>query len=331
MREFIWLRCFFPLPKFSLTAGLQVRLECWAKMRESVVNHLKKMDNSEIKIIDSHSHIGKWGRQVFYGRRIDPFRGQERDSFEKVQVFLEKNNIDRAILVPTYCPDSTVAFETNFVLVEYARRAKGKIVPGFWVDPSPQVRNLLTNTIEFAMENRIQVLKTSPDAWADPYSPDPSTWDSVFTLGIEIILEYVRSKQAVFQIHTGSGKSNIQIIEKFIRFVGPGITFHLVHMGNTASGHFYLLPRMEEWISQGLDIVCDTSWSCGFALRWVLREALIKPEFANRILFGSDEPWSIFESEFSKVIHAAESQPCILRKVLWENADYIYPRWDVMQ
>lgn len=142
-------------------------------------------------------------------------------------------------------------------------------------------------------------------------------------------MEYARDKCAVFQIHTGSGKSDIRIVEKFIQFAGPGITFHLVHMGNNTSGHFYLIPRLEEWISEGLDIIYDTSWSSGFALRWALREALTKPEFANRILFASDEPWSIFESELTKVLYAGEYKPKITQKVLWENANRIYQKWDV--
>lgn len=289
------------------------------------------MDIGEIEIIDSHSHVGKWGKQIVYGKTIDPFRDQERDSFEKIEVFLQKYRIERAIIVPTYCPDPAVAFKTNLALVKYAERAKGKIVPGFWIDPSPKVRDLLTSAIGFAMEKSIRVLKTSPNAWTDQYSPDPSTWDSAFTKGVEIILEYMRNERAVLQIHTGPGKSDIQIVEKFIRFAGPGVTFHLVHMGNNASGHFYFLPRMEEWISEGLDIVCDTSCSCGFALRWAFSKALTKPEFANRILFASDEPWSIFESELTKVLHAGELYPEVIQKVLWENANRIYPRWDVAQ
>lgn len=124
----------------------------------------KKVGISKIKVIDSHAHVGKWGKQTVYGKIIDPFGGQERESFEKVQRFLGKHQIDRAVLVPTYCPDPTVAFKTNFTLVEYARQAKGKIVPGFWVDPSPKVQYLLTETINFAKEKGIRVLKTSPNA-----------------------------------------------------------------------------------------------------------------------------------------------------------------------
>jgi len=112
------------------------------------------------------------------------------------------------------------------------------------------------------------------------------------------------------------------------RIAGPEITLHLVHMGNNTSEQFYLIPRLEEWISDGLNIVCDTSWSCGFALRWALNEALTKTEYANRILFASDEPWSIFESELSKVIYAANSNMEIINKIIWGNANRVYPVWD---
>lgn len=288
----------------------------------------RRMDINKIKIIDSHAHVGKWGKQTFYGKTIDPFKGQERDSFEKIQAFLKKQQIDRAVLVPTYCPDPTAAFKTNFTLVEYAEKAKGKIIPGFWVDPSPGVQHLLSETINFAMEKKIRVLKTSADAWADQYSPDPSTWDSILTRNMEKILEYARSKHAVFQIHTGSGKSDIRVIEKLIYFAGPGITFHLVHMGNNVSGHFYLIPRFAKWLSENLDVVCDTSCAYGFAVRWMIREALKNPEIANRILFASDEPWGVFEAELSKILHANGINQEITQKVLWKNSDRLYQKWE---
>jgi len=282
---------------------------------------------SGMKIIDSHVHLGRWGKQVAYDRIIEPLRSYELDSYERVITFLDKHGIDRIVLVPIYLPNAIETFAANLRVVECATLARGKIVPGIWVDPSPNVTHFLLDAIELASDKGIRVLKTSPDAWADQYSPDPSTWDRLFQRNVETILEYARNKQAVFQIHTGSGKSNMQAIEKFLKFTGPGVTFHLVHMGSCVSGHFYLVPRLEEWLSNGLDIVCDTSLARGFAVRWILREAEIKHELADRILFASDEPWGVFESEFNKVWRCVDSQALIASKVLWDNANRIYPVW----
>lgn len=281
----------------------------------------------QLRIFDSHVHVGRWGQQTIYGKLIDPFKGREIDSFEKAKAFLRNHHVRRVVLVPVYSPDPSAAFKINPAIVQCAQQSKETIIPGFWVDPSPGVQHLLNDAIKLAAEKKIRVLKTSPDAWADPYSPDPSTWDHPFTIGVNMILGFLRDNRGIFQIHTGSGKSNIQIIEKFIRYAGSEITFHLVHMGRTAGGHFYLLPRIVEWLSEGIDVVCDTSGAWGFALRWVIQEANKSPELAERILFASDEPWGIFESEIGKILHAAENDPKTVQKFLWENANRVYPVW----
>ncbi len=228
----------------------------------------------KLRIFDSHVHVGRWGQQTIYGKLVDPFIEREIDSFEKVQAFMRNQDVRRTVLVPIYSPDPSAAFKINLVIVQYAEQAKGTIIPGFWVDPSPGVRHLLNDALELAIEKKIRVLKTSPDAWADPYSPDPSTWDHPFTVGVNMILKFLRDSHGIFQIHTGSGKSNIQIIEKFIRYAGSEITFHLVHMGGSVGGHFYLIPRLEEWAAEG-SMSCATRHWPG-ALRYSGRSVKLK-------------------------------------------------------
>lgn len=280
-----------------------------------------------MRVIDSHIHVGSWGKQNIDTKQIEPLKNQEFDSFKRLETFLYRHKLHRVVVVPMYCPEPTIAFKTNIQLVKYAQLGEGKVIPGFWVDPSPRVRHLLNESIELATKLKITVLKTSADAWAEKYSPDPSTWDSNLKKGIEKILQYLSDNNAIFQIHTGHGKSDIRLVEKLIRFTGPGITFHLLHMGNNASGHFYMIPRFVEWLSHGLDIVCDTSRAYGFAIRWILRRASAEPKLADRILFASDEPWGVFDGELFKVLHAGEKDQKIMQKVLWKNADRVYRKW----
>lgn len=287
------------------------------------------MEPGRIRVIDSHVHVGKWEQQTAHGRVIEPFKGKELDSLPRIQKYLDRYQIERAVFVPIYCPDPNIAFNTNKTLVLFAQQSKGRIVPGFWVDPSPQVRHLLDETINLATDWKIRVLKTSPDAWAQEYTPDPSTWDSILAKGVKKILEYAYKNRAIIQIHTGSGKSDIRIVEKFIRYAGSEIIFHLVHMGRTVNGHFYMIPRFSEWILEGFNIFCDTSLACGFAVRWLLCEAITSAEVASRILFASDEPWGSFDSEFSKIINVNKVEPAILQKVLWDNANLLYKTWKV--
>lgn len=278
----------------------------------------------KMRVIDSHLHVGSWGKQTVHSKEIEPFNNQELDSFQRIRAFLHRHKIARAVVVPMYSPEPTFAFRTNIELVKLAQQGEGSIIPGFWVDPSPEVRHLLNESLELAAKWKISVLKTSPDAWAENYSPDPSTWDHNLEKGIERILQYSSNSNAILQIHTGHGKSDIRAVEKLMHFAGPGITFHLVHMGNDVSGHFYMIPRLVEWISRNLDIVWDTSRAWGFAVRWILRKASAEPRIANRILFASDEPWGVFDAELSKVLHASESNQEIMQKVLWKNAERLY-------
>ncbi|MBI5695300.1 MAG: amidohydrolase family protein [Nitrospirae bacterium] len=143
---------------------------------------------------------------------------------------------------------------------------------------------------------------------------------------IDMILDYARSTGSVIQLHTGSGKSHVRLVEKLVRYAGKEVRFHLVHMGGNVDAHFYLIPRLLEWREEGLNIVCDTSWSGGFALRWLLDLASENPLLGSCIMFASDEPWGIFQAELAKVLDAADGKPDLLEAVLWSNAARIYSR-----
>jgi len=264
------------------------------------------MKNRELKIFDSHIHVGKYGIQKIHDKKIEPLHNYELHSFKKLISFLKISNIKRAVIVPIYLPKTEETFKINKTTIDFSEISEGKLIPGLWVDPSPSVRKMLEATLELASKHNIKVFKTSPDVWERHYTPDPATWDSTFEKGIEIIFNNIKHCSGILQIHTGSKKSDIKIIEKLMYYLPSEITFHLVHMGRKVGGHFYLIPKLKKWIDHGIKVYCDTSGACGFAVRWIFQKASKNKRIADRILFASDEPWEIFESELHKVLQAGK-------------------------
>lgn len=78
------------------------------------------------KIFDSHMHIGSWGTNEVYGYNITPFKGRGMDSVERVIACLNKNRVERAVVVPIYTPNNLQAYRTivklHFVLNGTATR-----------------------------------------------------------------------------------------------------------------------------------------------------------------------------------------------------------------
>lgn len=278
-----------------------------------------------IQAFDAHCHFGKWGPNTIEEREIDPFIENEMRTPEDVFDFLEHKGIAGVVLVPTYCPpEPTRPFSLNSEVLRCAEVAKGRIIPCFWVDPSPTLRRYLASTLKLATDNGIRVLKISASAWPEPYSADPETWDAQIEAGVEAIMDYARSKKCVVQVHTGGSKSDIAKVEKLVRRFPNGIKYHLVHMGGRTNRHFFFVPRFVEWLKDGLDIVCDTSGAAGFAVRWIVTEAAKDELIAERIMFASDEPWCTFDAELAKVLDATQEYPDLREQILFRTARRIY-------
>jgi len=281
--------------------------------------------NGALQVIDAHCHFGKFGPRLIMGRTIDPFLGRDLANSQALMDYLRKHGILSAVLVPMYTPDDPKhPFSLNMATLRCARQTQGVVLPGFWVDPSPGVRNELMTAIKEAEQHKVRILKMSPDVWEGDYSPDPASWDRALASGLGQIMEYAASTCCVLQVHTGSGKSDVRLVEKLIRWAPPGIAFHLVHMGGTTGGHFYLVPRLSEWAAEGLNVYCDTSLARAFAVQWLLRNAADTGTIADRILFASDEPWGVFETEVSKVTAGTVGDTYVRRRALHENARRLY-------
>jgi len=276
------------------------------------------------RVIDAHCHFGPFGTRTVAEKTISPLRGRDLCSIEQLSDYISSHNIDFLVLVPIYAPDPEYAFGLNTQVIACARALPGKVIPGLWVDPSPSMRNHLRDAVAMAEHAHIRVLKTSPDAWGGTFTPDPDTWDVEVRKGMDAIVAYSETRPCVLQIHTGSRRSDIRAVEKFMRWAPRSIMFQLVHMGNTTGGHFYLVPRLLEWLQEGLQVFCDTSLARGFAVRWLLAGARDNALLAERVLFASDEPWGIFDAELCAVVEATEELPAVRERVLYGNAHRLY-------
>jgi uncharacterized protein len=84
------------------------------------------------------------------------------------------------------------------------------------------------------------------------------------------------------------------------------VKIHLVHFGGGMSGHIKLISqRFFDWLEAGRQIYTDTSWTIGFAPRWLASEIERRGIGQDRVLFASDEPWGDFSGEVVRMRTAA--------------------------
>jgi predicted TIM-barrel fold metal-dependent hydrolase len=171
---------------------------------------------------------------------------------------------------------------------------------------------------------KIVALKIAPDTWKDGISLNPGTWNKKVEINIERIIEAASKFDLVIQSHTGSGNSDIREFIPFIEKYGKEIKFQFAHMGNRASGHFIFVPKFIEWLKEGYKVYCDTSYCRGFAPSWLVKEMEEQyPKGLDNILFASDNPWGIFESEFWRV-EGINCSDKLKNKIFYENASKLY-------
>ena len=85
------------------------------------------------------------------------------------------------------------------------------------------------------------------------------------------------------------------------------------------------MPKFLQWVKDGYKVYTDTSWAIGFGARWLLVEIEKQGIGGDRVLFGSDEPWSDFMSEYWKIEGAPVSEE-LKRMVLVENFEKLHEK-----
>ena len=96
-------------------------------------------------------------------------------------------------------------------------------------------------------------------------------------------------------------------------------------MGGGVSGHIKLVPKFLEWVRGGLQGLH------GHLVGGRLRRALAADgdrEHAasarDRVFFGSDEPWSDFDSEYWKVNGVRGISQELKDNIFWRNFENLY-------
>jgi len=285
---------------------------------------MKKYRFTKRKIFDAHSHIGRFGPQKIKGKIINPFLDREIDSAKEQKEYMEKLGITEAIVMPHYVPDQKTPFDVYNPLVLDTILKLDNVYGALWVSPLSQNSQKTRKVLESLPIKKIVALKISPTSWPEKCSPDPATWNEKFRKNMEAIIETAQDNNLVIQTHTGSGNSYILEYIPFVKKYAKNLKIQFVHMGGSTSGHFVFIPLFIKWLKRGYDFYCDTSFCRSFAPAWLVREMQKEyPKSLNRILFGSDNPWGIFESEYWKV-EAINCPEKIKEKIFYQNANRLY-------
>ena len=114
---------------------------------------------------------------------------------------------------------------------------------------------------------------------------------------LDQIFATAREHGLVVHVHTSPGAaSDIDQVGLLVDRYADDVKIHLVHFGGGMSGHIKLISsRFFDWLEAGKQIYTDTSWTIGFAPRWLAREIERRGIGGDRVLFASDEPWGDFQ------------------------------------
>ena len=156
-------------------------------------------------------------------------------------------------------------------------------------------------------------------------NPDPGSWDEETTALADEIFDVCEKHDLMFHFHTSPGGNSdinnfIPLVEKY----GKRCKFYLVHFGGGVSGHIKLVPKFLQWVRDGYKVYTDTSWAVGFGARWLLTEIEKQGVGGDRVFFGSDEPWSDFDSEYWKLNGVRGVSQELKDRVFWQNYEEAY-------
>lgn len=267
---------------------------------------------------DAHRHIGVLPEFAFYGGPpINPDT-TARATIREFLADLDEEGTERALVLPNYgVPLPDVAFAMNELAVETAQR-DDRVVCGLWV--SPKESDAARNETSFALagETGVKALKTSFLLGGSPTAPE-------CTPQLDAIFACAKEHDLVVHVHTSPGAaSDIDQVGHLVETYGDDVRIHLVHLGGGMSGHIKLIGgRLFDWIAAGKKVYTDTSWTIGFAPRWLVQEIERRGYGEDRILFASDVPWGDHEGELARM-HAAVKDTELAGLFLRDNFAALY-------
>jgi predicted TIM-barrel fold metal-dependent hydrolase len=185
-----------------------------------------------------------------------------------------------------------------------------------WVSFLPRDRENTLEALKHAGEAGIVGLKTT---FLLGGNPNPAEWDEETKELADLCFDTAEKHDYVFHFHTSAGgNSDINNFIPMVEAYGMRCKIHLVHFGGGVSGHIKLVPKFLQWVKDGYKVYTDTSWAVGFGARWLLVEIEKQGIGGDRVIFGSDEPWSDFMGEYWKIEGAPVSEE-LKRMVFVDN------------
>jgi predicted TIM-barrel fold metal-dependent hydrolase len=274
------------------------------------------------KVYSAHNHVGVLDPWPFYESE-EPISPADPGpaTTEELNHFMDCRGIEKSLILPNYgIPVQEQPFSLNELVVNMCKEGKGRVAGALWVSGLPQNQELTHQALTMLNEPGVRALKMS---YLLGGNPDPRQWDEPTLKLHDKIFGEARERDIPIHFHTGSGNSDIRLYFELIKKYGKENKIHLVHMGGSTSGHMRLLHQWKDLIEGGYRIYIDSSWAIGFAVRSLLKEMDKTRIGVDRFLFGCDEPWSDYESEFWKIQGAPISDE-IKERVFWANAEEQY-------
>lgn len=267
---------------------------------------------------DAHRHIGVLPAFPFYGGApISPDTTAAATVAELIAT-MDEEGTERTLVLPNYgVPVPDHAFELNKLALEAAQK-DDRVRCGLWISPKASDSERNDAALELAGEPGVRALKTSFLLGGHPTDPDcADQLDRIFTTAAE--------RDLVVHVHTSPGAaSDIDQIGHLVEKYGDATKIHLVHLGGGMSGHMKLIGgRLFDWIASGKRVYTDTSWTIGFAPRWLVSEIEKRGIGHDRILFASDCPWGDHEGEYAR-LSAAVDDPELAEHFFRTNFEALY-------
>jgi predicted TIM-barrel fold metal-dependent hydrolase len=265
-----------------------------------------------MEIFDCHTNIGWDNNNV--KKNLYPTNQSVQSLLKK----MNKYNVRRAIIVPFPSPGGQ--FSENFFWYEVenqnlvnAQRSSSRLLPFPAVNPndSDSVKNIKTMAAAFGVKG----IKFSHQI------PMNFNIDKLIN---HPLMKIVRDYNLVVMIHIGTGKERgSQYVHTTLEYAimlakhYPQIRFILCHLGRLHSHIFDALQLPNVWMDTA-GFSMSLKWGNFLAKDYYtsfkkmppdqIIEHLVSTGYGDKILFGSDEPYTKYEDELSIIFESRISQ-----------------------
>ncbi len=256
-------------------------------------------------IIDAHVHLGKsyaWAsyESFVFGTLLGP---KEEFSEEVFLEIMKKLGIDMAAIMTTKQSSSGGDnVKENEKIAEIARKYPDKFISMALVNPLKE--SAVEELIRYVKELGVKVLKLHPYAqcYSLNLSPVHALVEKAVKLGIPVM------------IHSGTPPHSTPSQIATLADAFPDATIIMAHMGLSETYAADARFAAKKCDNIYLESSCLPAGYVGMA---------IKEVGADRVMYGSDSPWNVTETELAKVmiLKLSEEEE---RLVLGENAAKVF-------